>query len=116
MAVIRQRDTGIVLEVNNGTRLNTLGNELNTGMPCKQMSCGSCIFRVMHGKENLNGISPREQRVLENKGAPDNARLMCATTIQSGEVVIEQHPRMNDPFKDLKCPRPEKGAYSEGLT
>lgn len=106
MARIHHQTLDKTVEVPDGSSLNTQGRELDVSMPCKQMSCGSCIFRVLHGQENLNQPGPREQHKLLQKRAPDDARMMCGTSIQSGEVTIAKFESTPDALAELRVPEP----------
>jgi len=93
------------VELDDGSRLSPVARALETAMPCRQGVCGSCVFRVVEGEENLRPADDRELRKLEQLRVPEGARLLCRTVVTSGEVTVERYDRHADVFKDINLPQ-----------
>lgn len=54
---------------------------------CRNADCGTCIFRVVQGEENLSPRNEREKDFLQAMRADPDERLACQTRIM-GDVEI----------------------------
>lgn len=116
MAIVRIHDTNKTIELDVGSRLSKVGGMLDTSMPCHVGQCGTCVFRVLHGKEALEKADGREQRRLENINAPDDGRLLCRAKIAAeGEIEVVKYEKPSiavrengsqqmDPFTGMSLP------------
>lgn len=116
MAIVRIHDSNKVIELDVGSRLSRVSGILDTRMPCHVGQCGTCVFRVLHGKEALEAADRREQRRLENVNAPEDGRLLCRTKIAAeGEIEVAKYDRSSiavreagvqqmDPFSGMSLP------------
>jgi len=88
MARVRIINSNNTIEVPDGARLlDYVKEEMLFG--CESGQCGTCICKIIKGKENLNGKSPSEELLLAKRSAQTNERLACQIWIKKGEVEIE---------------------------
>jgi ferredoxin len=91
MAIVKIVNTGKEYEVPDGSNLMKLKEFTDEIIfACGVGMCGSCLARIVEGKENLEEPTEVEREYLE-QFAPDrdDLRLLCQTVIKSGTVVIE---------------------------
>jgi ferredoxin len=88
MARVRIINSNNTIEVPDGARLlDYVKEEMLFG--CESGQCGTCICKIIKGKENLNGKSPSEELLLAKRSAQTNERLACQIWIKKGEVEVE---------------------------
>ncbi len=78
-------------EVQSGYALKQLTREAGWNIPyaCEDGQCGTCIFKIVSGGENLSPISEKEKATLEVMGfGSGEYRLACQCKI-NGDVTIE---------------------------
>lgn len=79
------------IEVAEGSDLKDVATD--NGWPiafgCGDGICGTCIVKIIKGKDNLSPIEEKEQQTLSVMGLDDGEhRLLCQCKIK-GDVVIE---------------------------
>lgn len=89
MAEIKLSD-GATIHVSSGTTMKDAANKNDLGIviSCGDGSCGTCIFRVTEGAQNLSSMGPTEQSFLKDIGASADARLGCQCVI-NGNCTID---------------------------
>ena len=78
MAKLIVDDAG--LEVKDGEHLVEAGESLGVPFGCTEGICGTCICRVVEGKENLTDKNQEEL----DFGLDEDQRLLCQVRIKSG--------------------------------
>ncbi|VVC02899.1 Na(+)-translocating NADH-quinone reductase subunit F [Candidatus Bilamarchaeum dharawalense] len=89
MAKVKIINDGGTLEIPDGSRLLDYTKETGMLYGCESGQCGTCICKVIKGKENLNSRSASEELILAKRSAQTNERLACQIWIKKGEVEIE---------------------------
>ena len=89
MAELKLSD-GTSVQVANGTPMKDVANKNDIGMviSCGDGTCGTCIFRVTEGAQNLSAMESTEQSFLKDMGASSDSRLGCQCVV-NGNCAIE---------------------------
>lgn len=85
-------NSGQSVEIEKGESLQPVIQDNGWPIPfgCGTGICGTCLVRVLKGKENLSPIDETEKQTLEAMGSNDGEhRLACKCLVQ-GDVTIEQ--------------------------
>ena len=80
------------VEVEAGESLQTVIQDNGWPIPfgCGSGICGTCLVRVLKGKENLSPMDETEKQTLDAMGSNDcEHRLACKCLVQ-GDVTVEQ--------------------------
>ncbi len=83
MAILKTT-AGKSAEVADGASLIEAAESLDVDFSCRSGVCGACLVEVKEGSENMSALSEQEQ----DYGLEDGQRLLCCSTIKSGEVTI----------------------------
>lgn len=92
MPKIKFKNTGDEVEVEAGASLMEIAKD--KGWPvtfaCGEGTCGTCIVKVIEGKENLAPMDDGEKQTLGAMGMDDGEhRLACQCKV-NGDVTIEE--------------------------
>lgn len=82
----------IVSEVEEGSKLVDVAKESGSSLPfgCTNGVCGTCICKVVGGKENLSEMQPvPERQTLEMFGALDGEHRLACQCIVNGDVQLD---------------------------
>jgi ferredoxin len=71
-------------ELADGSSIALPCQEAGVPFNCHTGVCGSCLIRILEGKENLNERTPEEIDL----GLDDGRRLACLCVVQKGTVKI----------------------------
>ncbi|MBD3360546.1 2Fe-2S iron-sulfur cluster binding domain-containing protein [Candidatus Peregrinibacteria bacterium] len=91
MPKVKFQNTGEEAEAEKGADLMEVTK--NQGWPiaygCEDGMCGTCIVKIIEGKENLNPLDEKEKQTLDVMGMDDGEhRLACQCKV-NGDIVIE---------------------------
>lgn len=90
MAKVIIRNDNFTADVQDGSRLlDHIKDKTGLLFGCESGQCGTCICKIIKGKENLNGRSASEELLLVKRSAQTNERLACQIWIKKGDVEIE---------------------------
>ncbi len=87
--VIVKNDGDLEVDVPDGEKLEHIEGKCTVLFACKSASCGSCLVKVVEGKENLEAPSEQEKIGLEAFSTLPEQRLCCQAKIKKGTVKIE---------------------------
>ncbi|KKP37125.1 MAG: Ferredoxin-4 [Candidatus Peregrinibacteria bacterium GW2011_GWA2_33_10] len=92
MSKVTFKNSGESATVNSGASLKELIEEKGwpVSFACENGICGTCLIKVVEGKEHLGEIKEQEKMTLEAMGMDSGEyRLACECVVGDGDVVIE---------------------------
>lgn len=92
MPKVTFKNTGAAAEVEAGADLKdiTKQNQWSIAYGCEDGMCGTCLVKVVEGKENLSHMEDKEKATLEAMGLDISQYRLCCQCKVNGDCVIEQ--------------------------
>ena len=91
MPKVKFQNTGEEVEVEQGANLKEVTKNQGWSIPygCEEGTCGTCIIKVIEGKENFSPLTETEKQTLDVMSMDDGEhRLACQCKV-NGDVTIE---------------------------
>lgn len=88
MARILFSHTGVEKELKDGSQLEEICREEGLPIVCNEGFCGTCIFEVKEGMENLSPPTEAEINFLGEEGVKKE-RMACQCKLMKGKVAIQ---------------------------
>jgi len=86
MAKLIFQNTGKEVDIADGCNIGDACEEQGVPLACAEGVCGTCIIKIISGKENLSGPTERERDFLGDD--PGDERLACQCIINQGTVEV----------------------------
>ncbi|MFH1283981.1 MAG: 2Fe-2S iron-sulfur cluster-binding protein [Candidatus Peregrinibacteria bacterium] len=91
MPKVKFQNTGAEAEVEVGTPLMdvTRKNGWPIAYGCEDGMCGTCIVKIIEGKENLTPMAEKEKQTLSVMSMDDGQYRLACQCVINGDVTIE---------------------------
>lgn len=85
------QDVNITVTVPAGTRLIEISEKVGAGITygCREGECGTCLMRIISGREYLTEPSILEDKVLKELMAGWQYRLACQAQVLGGDITVQ---------------------------
>lgn len=92
MPKVTFKNNGATAEVAAGTALKdvTKSNNWPVAYGCEDGMCGTCMMKVVSGKENLSPMEEKEKETLSAMGMDLNSYRLCCQCKVNGDCTFEQ--------------------------
>ncbi|RYM00271.1 (2Fe-2S)-binding protein [Sporolactobacillus sp. THM7-7] len=104
MVKINYLTSGKEIEAPENSNILRMSLRHNCGLPnrCGGGLCGTCVFKVEKGAENLDRVKIQEKRKLGQEWLEKGYRLGCQTFVTTGDVALSWDKAVTQKVKKRK--------------